>query len=162
MRNRRGPTAGGRGADVDAIAQQVWQRHRGTGEITYSNARNAVLRVMRAQQVGDALRGESEGVRAPLARDYPNDPTINRSRGNYRYRSVVRGEGAGQRFEMIVDVYSRQRLSEAEIIRRSERSFMRGEGAHNEYRNRVSELGPAPTIQTFVLFGYHWDRTPDE
>lgn len=155
MRNRRGPTGGGRGADVDAVAAQIWQRHRGTGDINYADARNAALRVIRAQNIGDALRGESEGVPGPLARAYPFDPTINRSRGNYRYRSVVRGEGAGQRFEMVVDVYSRNRLTEAEIIRRSERAFMRGEGAHNNYRNRVAELGPAPTIQTFVLFGYH-------
>lgn len=134
------------------IANQIWQRFNGTGGIVYADARNTALRTLRAREGGATLTGNSAGHGNLLANDYANDPAINRSVGNYRYRTVVEGRGAWGRFDMIVDVYSRSRLEGDEIVRRASRAYELGAGAYNDYQTQVDSIRPLGPLNVTILF----------
>jgi hypothetical protein len=110
------------------------------------------MRAMRARTAGDALTNDPDNPSAVLARGHAYNPGINRRNGDYLYRTVVRGEGPDGDFEMIVDVYARDRLTGREIMDRAARAFRRGEGAYRNYPVQVAALGPAPEINVWILF----------
>lgn len=155
IRSELSRSGGGNANDPNWIAARVWERHNGTGGITYADARTAALRAIRGREVGRQIAANPGGAGAPLARDYPIGDHFSRSRGNYEYRTVVRGDNGTANFEAQVFVYSRTRLDGDEIVARARRMFMRGEGAYLDYQTQVRGLGAIPPPDVFILFASH-------
>lgn len=138
-------------ADDAEVARLVWQRFRGTGDIVYGDALAATKRAVRAREGGAALTTDPNNPGAWLAKAYAEKPVIDRRRGRYEYRVVVRAEGQGARFETMLVVYSRDRLSGADVMSRAQRTFQQSTAAQPQYRTRVASVGQEPTFNFWIV-----------
>ena len=140
---------------TNEIARRLWDTTQGTNgpNYTYTDARNATLRALRARDTASALTSDPTNAGAALARDYPLNPGIRANQPRYEYRTVVRGRGGGREFETAVVVRSNTRLSADEVATRAARSFAAIGGADNggKYGEKVRDLGSAPQIDTFII-----------
>ena len=133
----------------------MYDRARTGTAVVYADAYRAAQLALNGRAIGRRLPTPAAGDRGPLAHDYPTDRSIDRRRGNYRYRTVVVGEGNGRRFETIVDVYSRARLTAAQVADRASDAFLSNDFPRHDYETRVGELGSAVRTQVIVLFAGH-------
>ena len=140
---------------TNAIARRLWDTTQGTNgpNYTYTDARNATLRALRARDTASALTSDPTNAGAALARDYPLNPGIRANQPRYEYRTVVRGRGGGREFETAVVVRSNSRLSADQVAERAAAAYVRIGGAENrgDYGERVRSLGSAPQIDTFII-----------
>lgn len=137
--------------DPAALAQRVWESAPKDGDVTFQTARGAAVQAIKAIEAARALDTNRADRGAALAGDYGLNRGIDRRRGNYEYRVIVRGSGKGNQFETIVFVRSDGRLSGADIIEQAERQFVRNEGLHRNYGKRIKDLGAAPKVDSFIM-----------
>lgn len=142
-------------SQTNELATRLWGRIQGRAgaQFEYRDARNAVLRALRARDTARALTEDPTQAGAALARDYPLNPGIRANQPRYEYRTVVRGIGNGRQFETAVVVRSSTRLSADEVSERAARAFVRVGGSDNrtEYGTRVRDLGATPQIDTYII-----------
>lgn len=125
--------------------------NRGRGSINGNDTFHAAQRAIAAIEAGITLTNTPGELHAVLNRDFPFNPGIDRRRGEYEYRVVVTGSGAGNEFETLVFVRSRDKLSGQQVIDLAEHSFQTNTGLHHNYAGRIGALGPLPTINSFVM-----------
>lgn len=107
--------------------------------------------------MGARLENDPTNPNAVMPGAFAYNPAIDRRRGDYEYRVVVRGQGNGSDFETVVVVHARSRLSGEEVLRRAFRSFQRNENFYHsrdtsrDYRRRIGQLGQNPTMDGWIL-----------
>lgn len=140
-------------ANLAEITRLTWERFRDTGGIVHADALNATKRAISAREGGWALTENPNTPGALRAKEYAPGPHIDRRRGEYEWRVVVRGTGAGNAFETMVIVRSRTRLAGAEIIDEATQMFTQGYGLERQatYRNQVNRLGESPEVSAWII-----------
>jgi hypothetical protein len=137
--------------DVNELSRQLWERWNDRPGIVYADARNAVMRAARARELGHRLETNPDGGPNQLAKNYPENPGINRQFGDYQYRVVVRLVGNGQDFETLVTINARDRLDGSEIIARANRIVTDPNRILAEYRRKMQAVGDAPRSEAWIV-----------
>lgn len=144
-------------ADPRALAARIlreFRQHHPTG--TAANGRDALSAAQRAINslaAGQALENDPLNRSAVSNRRMPYNPGIDRRRGDFEYRVVVRGSGNGTDFETVIVVRARGRLTGQEILDRAFASFRRNSDVYHNwnYRRRIDELGATPTLDGHII-----------
>lgn len=140
-RLQRLPAHGG-AVDELATIRDGWNNFRNAiPGIHHADVVNAVRRAVAAYELGREMTRHPGADRAPVAHQYPHKPVADiRRTGRYEYRAAVRGTGPTGRFETLVIVHSRERLSGEEVFEEARRVFWEEVGAEQRYRARIGAL----------------------
>lgn len=117
----------------------------------------AAQRAIQAIQGARALDADPTNRHALLNRNIAENPGIDRRRGNFEYRVVIRGTGAGNEFESVIVIRSFDKMSGQEILDRAFQSAARNENWYNsrgergDYKRRIEALGPTPTFDGWIM-----------
>ena len=138
----------------DDIARTLWATLPHGAGYTYLEVRNIARSAINSFRDAQRLEADPLNRHALLAADMADNPGIDRRRGQYEYRVVVRGSDIADpntAFETLVFVRSRTKMSGQEIIEEATQAFVANSGLHRNYAGRIGALGPTPQIDAHII-----------
>lgn len=112
-------TGGGTTLDPRQLADTMAARRAPGSTVTRTDINAAIRRAIRANDLGARMTANPLNDDAPIRREYPNKPVLDRRRGDYEYRVVVRAQFGADVAENLIVFQSRSRLSGEQVFARA-------------------------------------------
>lgn len=137
--------------DHIAIGDKIWEEMGKQPGTNRTQLRNIARAAQKSLDNAAAIRANPGSRNAVQANQYAVNRSLNRITGQYEYRVVLRGAGAGNEFETMIIVQSRVKRSADELNAMVLRRFRNNAALQQHYAAEIAALGTAPAYTTVVV-----------